>query len=250
MASEASSTPKLLMLSPSPKLSPKPLALSSPPHQTSVSVPFLWEEEPGKPRPCTALITLPPHQKCLELPPRLQPMEYSRLITKTPSPTTVLDGPYMGKHVTYSSSFRIFSRSKRHDSFDYRFSGRLSPERVHIGALFLNEKKGKKGLFGKSRGQMQKSHKLMGTKQEFGEEGSFVISPSWDDVSQFAEEEDEKECDNNGTPTKVKMTSSRRNGSFPHLSHAKSHFWTTMCEGFKHAIPWKSRKSKKQVHIV
>ncbi|KAL8118933.1 uncharacterized protein At4g00950-like [Apium graveolens] len=241
MVSEESSTPKLLMLSPSPKLSPKPSILSSPPHQTSASVPFLWEEEPGKPRPCTALVPLPPHQKCLELPPRLQPMEYSRLITKTPSPTTVLDGPYVGKHATFSSSFRIFSRSKRHDSFDYRFSGRFSPERVQIGALFLNENKGKKGLFGNFRGQMHKSHKLMGTKQEFTEEGSFVISPSWDDVSHFAEVDDEKVCDSNGTPTKIKMTN---------LPHGKSHFWATMCEGFKHAIPWKSRKSKKQFHIV
>lgn len=154
-------------------------------------------------------------------------MEYSRLITKTPSPTTVFDGPYVAKNVTYSSSFRIFSRSKRQDSFDYRFSGRFSPERVQIGALFLHEKKGKKGLFGNSRGQMHKSPKPMGTKQEFTEEGSFVISPSWDDVSPFAEEDDEIECDNNGTPTKVKMTNIRRNGSFANLSHAKSNLWVS-----------------------
>ncbi|XP_017219172.1 uncharacterized protein At4g00950 [Daucus carota subsp. sativus] len=238
MVSEESSTPKLLMLS--PRLSPNPPGLSTPPHQTSASVPFLWEEEPGKPRPCTALVTLP-HHKCLELPPRLQPLEHSRLITKTPSPTTVLDGPYVAKSVAYSSSFRIFSRSKRYDSFDYRSSGRFSPERVQIGALFGNEKKGRKGLFGHSKGQMHKSKKVLGTKLEFCEEGSSVISPSWDDVSQFAEEEDEKEGDNSGTPIKVKMTN---------LSHAKSHFWMTMREGIKHAIPWKSRKSKKQVHIV
>ncbi|KAK1374025.1 DUF688 domain-containing protein [Heracleum sosnowskyi] len=245
MTSKASSSPKLPLFSASPKLSPEPSGLQTPPLQTSASVPFLWEQEPGKPLPCTAIITVPSHKKCLELPPRLQPTEYSRLITKTPSPTTVLDGPYMGKNVISSASFRLFSSSKRQDSFDSRFSGRFSPERVQVSALLLGEKKGRKGLFGNSWGQRQKSFKLKGIKDDYGSEASSVFSQSLDDELPL-----ENESDINITSAKVKRNIFRRNGSFSNLSHAKSHFWTAMCEGMKHAIPWKSRKSKKQVHVV
>uniref|UniRef100_A0A7N0UHL4 Uncharacterized protein n=1 Tax=Kalanchoe fedtschenkoi TaxID=63787 RepID=A0A7N0UHL4_KALFE len=58
---------------------------STPPFHSSASVPFKWEEEPGKPiNHCTALI--PFAQPLIPPPP-------SRRTTKTPSPTTVLDGP-------------------------------------------------------------------------------------------------------------------------------------------------------------
>ncbi|CAA0831380.1 Unknown protein [Striga hermonthica] len=74
-----------------------------PPLETQASVPFKWEEQPGKPRPCTDIITLPGPARLPEPPPcRLT-------LTKMPSPTTVLDGPYV-----YSvarprfSSFRLF----------------------------------------------------------------------------------------------------------------------------------------------
>ncbi|MCH93452.1 hypothetical protein A2U01_0014403, partial [Trifolium medium] len=71
--------------------SPERSGTKTPPLHNSASVPFGWEEEPGKPKPCTDLVTFsnPTTMKCLELPPRL-------LIdtTKLQSPTTVLDGPY------------------------------------------------------------------------------------------------------------------------------------------------------------
>ncbi|KAL8115067.1 hypothetical protein AgCh_021770 [Apium graveolens] len=246
MTSKASSSPTLPLFSASPKQSAEPSGLSTPPLQTSASVPFLWEQEPGKPLPCTAIVSVPTLKKCLELPPRLQPTEYSRLITKTPSPTTVLDGPYIAKNVISSASFRLFSSSKRQYSFDSRFSGRFSPER---GALLLGENKGRKGLFGNYRGQRKKSFKLKGIKDEYGSEASSVFSQSLDDESPIRKE-DENKSDNKSSSTKVKRSKFRRNGSFSNLSRVKSHFWTAMCEGIKHAIPWKSRKSKKQVHVV
>ena len=205
MTSRASSSPQLPLFSASPKLSAEPSGLSTPPLQTSASVPFLWEQEPGKPLPCTALITLPTHNKCLDLPPRLQPTEHSRLITKTPSPTTVLDGPY---NVISSASFRLFSSSKRHDSFHTPFG----PERLHMG---------RKGLFGNSWGQRYKSFKLKGSKEEIGSEASSVFSLSLD------EKEDENESDVNRTSAKVKRPKFRRRGSFSTLSHVKSHFWVS-----------------------
>lgn len=72
--------------------------LATPPVNIAGSVPFLWEEAPGKPRVSDE--NKPPASKqnaegggvvrCLELPPRLFfPAE------NEPSPTTVLDGPYV-----------------------------------------------------------------------------------------------------------------------------------------------------------
>ncbi|KAE8662452.1 hypothetical protein F3Y22_tig00113337pilonHSYRG00087 [Hibiscus syriacus] len=81
MGSEAekqwSYTPKLLLFS-SPqahKQSPERSGTLTPPLHASTTVPFRWEEEPGKPKPCTTLTIFSDlndlAQKCLELPPRL-----------------------------------------------------------------------------------------------------------------------------------------------------------------------------------
>ncbi|KAJ6729605.1 hypothetical protein OIU85_020507 [Salix viminalis] len=84
-------TPPRLLLMQKPHghmQSPERSGTLTPPLHTSASVPFRWEEEPGKPRECTALIPRPinfPH-KCLELPPRLLA---DTNITKLPSPTTL-----------------------------------------------------------------------------------------------------------------------------------------------------------------
>ncbi|XP_075111767.1 uncharacterized protein LOC107784838 isoform X2 [Nicotiana tabacum] len=89
-AKPISSPPKLPLFA---MKSPQHSGILTPPLHTLASVPFKWEEEPGKPKPCTDLITLPSsifnEPKCLEPPPRFY-LEN----TKTPSPTTVREGPY------------------------------------------------------------------------------------------------------------------------------------------------------------
>ncbi|XP_022158043.1 uncharacterized protein At4g00950-like [Momordica charantia] len=85
-ATEPSSTPTLSLS----QLLPEPPWMPTPPRLTLASIPFLWEEAPGKPRQCAGSQAppsppLPPGERTLELPPRLQ--------TALPSPTTVLDGP-------------------------------------------------------------------------------------------------------------------------------------------------------------
>ncbi|KAL2550794.1 hypothetical protein Fot_12324 [Forsythia ovata] len=100
---EPSSTPKLHLS----KLPCKPRQsqeMLTPPLQTSVSVPFQWEEAPGKPRATAALAaitTTPPPAKfkaarCLDLPPRLLTMNDTAKSTILPSPTTVLDWSLCG----------------------------------------------------------------------------------------------------------------------------------------------------------
>ncbi|XP_027351033.1 uncharacterized protein At4g00950-like [Abrus precatorius] len=92
---EQSNIPMLPLFSIQAMQSPQRSGTLTPPLHTSASVPFRWEQEPGKPRPCSALVTFS-NTKCLELPPRL-------LI---PSPTTVLQGPYVTSNRFRSPSFR------------------------------------------------------------------------------------------------------------------------------------------------
>ncbi|XP_047160480.1 uncharacterized protein At4g00950 [Vigna umbellata] len=72
--------------------SPERSGMATPPLQTSAAVPFRWEEQPGKPRPCSALIPFSDPAdivpKCLELPPRLLvPSPYVSTINTFRSPS-------------------------------------------------------------------------------------------------------------------------------------------------------------------
>ncbi|KAH9625230.1 hypothetical protein KSS87_004511 [Heliosperma pusillum] len=147
MASEAKTepnyTPPQLHLTsfPNLKLLQHPYSSAMTPLHTSASVPFSWEQVPGKP-----LLTLPSSHhnliKCLELPPRLV---NEAKFTKTPSPTTVLEGPYyLGRSILGSSSFRFLR--KRQKSFDGELSfvgsGGSSPEKSVFCNVVVTEKKG------------------------------------------------------------------------------------------------------------
>ncbi|CAN4089549.1 unnamed protein product [Withania somnifera] len=68
---------------------------TTPPLHPSGSIPFQWEEAPGKPKsPISKSKTV----RCLDLPPRLTLLlSEEGKITNTPSPRTVLDGPYVGR---------------------------------------------------------------------------------------------------------------------------------------------------------
>lgn len=200
-----------LQLSSTPKLSlffSIPISMESPerpgmlpsPLYSSASVPFRWEEEPGKPKTCTTETPYSnpkddlPH-KCLELPPRLSLME--------PSPTTVLDGPYMGKSKIQASSFRLTAGqcygSFRRSSF--------SLERSQLGAIVLSKKGHKeKGLFG--------SWWKKGKSDVGG--GSYVFPSSVDRESEYSREDEGSN-----------LTSIRRTGSFSSLSAPRSHFWVS-----------------------
>ncbi|XP_059634398.1 uncharacterized protein At4g00950-like [Cornus florida] len=235
---EASFTPKLPLFLIPPMQSPEPSGMRTPPLQTYASVPFRWEEEPGKPRPCTTLMTLCNEPKCLDLPPRLLITESK--ITKTPSPTTVLDGPYVGsssRSVFQSSSFRFIKEREGSFRRGGGASGRMtSPHKGHLGTMILTKRghNNDRGFFG-SWGQ--RTLKRKGSKKEGGGD-SFVFSSSID--------MGEESVSNND---RVKMTSIRRNGSFSSLSKARSHLWTAIYKGFKQAIPW-NRKSKKEALII
>ncbi|KAH6789311.1 hypothetical protein C2S51_004317 [Perilla frutescens var. frutescens] len=195
---------------------------STPPFQASAAVPFKWEEQPGKPRPCSDMM-ISRAAKSLELPPRF---------SKTPSPTTVLDGPYnvvVGR--PKFSSFRFFRDSHIIDS-----SFPTSPEGTAFDALLAAKKSGG-GL--KSRGFFTK---FKGGKRDF-DGGSCRFSPSSVSVSSCDSDDRFAAVKNN---CGVKIT---RNGSFSNInSHAKSsHLWTNIYQGIKQVMQWKSsKKSNKE----
>ncbi|XP_052171734.1 uncharacterized protein At4g00950-like isoform X2 [Diospyros lotus] len=276
-AEEASSTPRLpLFTVPTTVESPERSGTVTPPLHTSAAVPFRWEEEPGKPRPCTALIALPTTtttttSMCrLELPPRLQLVEAAAAaskMTKAPSPTTVLDGPYPPLLLLpSSSSFRFKGRGSTF--------GNRSPERGQLGAMVLGgkskskskskrppeERKGSRGgLFGSSWGR--KAATRLGGKGEGGG-GSLVFSYSID-ITDFGPGSNEEAGTGSAsarmmtmkkkkktTKTKTKTPMTRQGRSHSHLSaeteaSSSSRIWATIREGFKQVLPW-SKKPKKE----
>ncbi|KAJ1388483.1 hypothetical protein SESBI_39059 [Sesbania bispinosa] len=99
---------KLSLLISRQSMSPE---IPPPPPQTTVSVPFKWEEAPGKPRHCHTqsqpVNSSSTKTRTLEQPPRLVFLEASKVSNiDAPSPTTVLDGPFVGRAMSFTSSYR------------------------------------------------------------------------------------------------------------------------------------------------
>lgn len=105
--SEPNSTPKLTLSKPpySKIRDPPPPRhhMQTPPLRPSVSIPFHWEEAPGKPRAAPPSSAKSKAARCLDLPPGL--MQEEGKITIMPSPTTVLDGPYVGRSLSLACTF-------------------------------------------------------------------------------------------------------------------------------------------------
>ncbi|KAK4418499.1 hypothetical protein Salat_2262700 [Sesamum alatum] len=200
---------------------PSDSGISTPPLQTPASVPFKWEEEPGKPR---LFSTTPQPQvpsntntntKCLELPPACSRMLFIDNIdgppTKTPSPTSVLDGPYKVVGRPKFSSFRFF-REGHKDSVDVLFGS-------NKGSGTGGKQKARGRFFGKLRSG-----------------GKKVV-----DVEVFSSSE---ERILGGVGRKM-----ARHGSFsgvvdPHATNNKSssRIWGTIYQGLKQVVQWKSSR--------
>ncbi|XP_052194852.1 uncharacterized protein At4g00950-like [Diospyros lotus] len=260
----SSSTPKLPLFSMHCS-SPEPWSGMLTPLHTSASVPFRWEEEPGKPLSySTALITTtttpnPTKNFCLELPPRLQLQDHhhgsSSRMTKTPSPTTVLDGPYLGGGIgirSSSSSFRFMGRRHHHihgaGSFGCRYDNE-SPERVQFGG---SKYKGRGFFFGSWRISKPATGQSSSSEEPAGE-GSFVFATSSSSLDYLADFGGGGDDNNNNAKRgkKISRSSLRRNGSLSSsVSRVRTHLWATIYQGLKQVVPWKGRKSKKEGLLV
>ncbi|PRQ58509.1 hypothetical protein RchiOBHm_Chr1g0360071 [Rosa chinensis] len=236
MGSEAEpESPKLPLFSISHIQSNEPSGCLTPPFYSSVSVPFRWEEEPGKPRPCTDLATIPNpvdlSPKCLELPPRLL------LETKLLSPTTVLEGPYVGRSRFQSSSFRMVGRDC-YGSFsaDHERSGQH-------GALVMSKSGVKERKWFDSWGR-----RVWKGKREVG--GANYVFPSSVDGESDGGGGGGGGSVGKSSSFRVKNTRHRRARSFSSLSHSRPQFWATIKQGLKQVVPWKSRKSKQDEIVI
>ncbi|KAL0412246.1 UNVERIFIED_CONTAM: hypothetical protein Slati_3814300 [Sesamum latifolium] len=196
------------------------------PLQTLASVPFKWEEQPGKPRPCTDLIPFPQPSKPLELqlpPCRLDPAH------KMPSPTTVLDGPYNVARPKFSS-FRFFREA--HDSFDSRSSG--SPESAVDVLLGKRSSTGGRRI-SRPAGFFRRTLRFKSGGKKEVDDGDCVSTTG---------------CESYESSGKVKMEGKmRRSGSFSSSSQPTSstHLWSAICGSLNQVMAWKSsRKSKKE----
>ncbi|XP_061956113.1 uncharacterized protein LOC133677987 [Populus nigra] len=113
---DPSPTPKLSLFSLPGRLHESPARMLTSPIHPLASVPFNWEDAPGKPRPpCMPQSDKPKIDRCLELPPRLLTKAQE---SNMPSPATVLDGPYvprslsLGKGSSFSSSENLGTKVK------------------------------------------------------------------------------------------------------------------------------------------
>ncbi|CAN4097383.1 unnamed protein product [Withania somnifera] len=189
--------PKLPLFSPHDH---KEKCSTSPVHHTLASVPFQWEKEPGKPNTINLPINTTFKPKCLEPPPRLY-------FINTPSPTTVLDGPY------YNNISTTVKPKFSSSSFQFLKNIRKTPETEQ---------------FVKRGNWWQRN-----VKHKTGINSSSVFLASIDSTGK---------CDE-GRSCSARMASFRRNGSSFNLSATKSHMmWANIYEGFKKAIPWKRSK--------
>ncbi|KAL7003625.1 hypothetical protein U1Q18_004776 [Sarracenia purpurea var. burkii] len=208
-----SSTPKLpLFTLPSqPRESP---GMLTPPLQTLASVPFQWEEAPGKPRVCataTPPSSKPKAARCLDLPPRLL---NEAKITNTPSPTTVLDGPYSGRSLSHTLSFTFGKASFRSPDGGGPSRKQIAKERWNFGSWRWGS----------------------GFKEDDGDAGGdvFDFSPSVggpSDPSDFPE-------------VKIKRVKKIRSSFF-----RSSHLWASFYASVKQAVPWRRKQEKQSMNF-
>ncbi|XP_057951552.1 uncharacterized protein At4g00950 [Malania oleifera] len=192
----------------------------TPPLQTSASVPFEWEEAPGRPLSCAAK---PRTARCLELPPRLQLAEVK--VNCSP-PTTVLEGPQVGRSLSCALSF----------------GGKTGSFRKGVGGGGEGKREcDREGYFGSwrwnSSGNRKENRKGFGGSLDFSS-STFVV-----DDDQEGSGGGEGGSSGGGGGIEVKITKTRRRGS---LSIRRSQLWATICESLKQTAPWRRSLTKKK----
>ncbi|KAJ4951832.1 hypothetical protein NE237_028664 [Protea cynaroides] len=265
MKRRSTTPPKLSLFSRIPHQSPESAStgMLTPPLRPTASVPFRWEEAPGKPLPTTtvtATTTSSVSARCLELPPRLQLTDsfvsknkIACISNRMTSPTTVLDGPYVGHARSSSFTSCSFNRDppllgsfRRGSPDDSEGDGILQ-----LGPSFLGQTRyisSGRGYFGS---RVRKASSASSKQNQDIGESSFVISRS-SSSSAVVLGVGLGEIEGAGTTnTKVKITRFRRAGSFLSLPYTKSsHFWASIYQGFKQVVPWRNKKTKKDGLIV
>ncbi|XXG82453.1 hypothetical protein AAC387_Pa10g0400 [Persea americana] len=237
MGSEADadprSTPKLSFYSLPPKPY-EPTGMLTPPLRPPASVPFLWEEAPGKPRTCGSDFK-PASARSLDLPPRL--LSEIR-ITNLPSPTTVLDGPYVVRSASCSSINFKSSISPEREKWHLGLVGGATLRKEKDGLVGFWRKKVKRGN-GRLDGSLSSAASISGVDDGEVGFGFNSSSSSGSDVGSRCR----GKCGDD--ESQVKITRFRRNKSLLNVSNASTHLWATIYGSLRHVVPWRVRKLKK-----
>ncbi|CAN8244494.1 unnamed protein product [Cochlearia groenlandica] len=196
---------------------------ATPPVNIAGSIPFLWEEAPGKP---LSSGKKPPRPnvagenkaaaRYLHLPP--PPGETCKSTANEPSPTTVLDGPYDLRRRSLSLP--------RSAAVIRKLRGVPAPAPEKEKRLFGSERWGSFG----------------GCKDV--SEGIFDFSRSRDGVCDCRRDWEGgggKLSGDGGVKVKLYRVLKRK-GSLFNLSHTKSDLWGKVYEGFKQVLPWKRKQ--------
>ncbi|KAL9262424.1 hypothetical protein AKJ16_DCAP10312 [Drosera capensis] len=233
-----------------PGMAPSPL-------HTAASVPFRWEEQPGKPRPCTTTLSHPTNTgvpKCLELPPRLLYIESSKSKDKPPSPTTVLEGPdQVARSIFQSYSFRFTAgkmATREETNEGGGGSGGSSPEGGLLGGPLVLSRRGRVSCRdGGLLGSLRRRAFSFRTKREVTDVGNFAFLDREGDGDGCGVDGDGGGCTVEETAVTVtsltSVTSVRRKRNLFCLSEARSNFWATIYGALKQVIP--RRKATKTV---
>ncbi|CAN0889555.1 Uncharacterized protein At4g00950 [Linum grandiflorum] len=199
--------------------------LQSSPLHTSASVPFRWEQHPGKPihndddDVDVHLLQSEPRKKSLDLPPRLLIMEEDRSRLQ-------------------SSSFRLVKRDWQLGSSFRRTESSLD---------------GRRGVFSSFKvllGGVNDGGSSNGGREVGGNHSSYVFPAYLDGggCSNLSYDEEEgsfkEEAKVVESSSRRRSTEISRSGSFSAATKSH-HFWATIYEGLKQVVPWRRRRGKK-----
>ncbi|XP_004133807.2 uncharacterized protein At4g00950 isoform X2 [Cucumis sativus] len=199
--------PKLPLLAITAMESPDRSGMLTPPMYSSVSVPFRWEEEPGKPRFCFNSLNIPTQTQTqtysLELPPRLLLMD-----------------PKISKLSPPIPSQKGFFQFHKHCCSSFRF------DKTQLGAMVLR----KRGVLIEKEWFCWLGKLSFRSKGEVGSDYGAVFPSS---------------LDKEKSSSRMKVAVNQKGGSFSScFVQAKTEFWGNIGEGFKQInIPWKSKRA-------
>lgn len=210
MDSSCTTPPKLSLYS-VPGQRMKPLGTATPPPRVLVSVPFMWEEAPGKPRKQPTPGghgMMPGGARSLDLPPRMVAAMVEAKSNKTLSPTTALDGPEHATRPVPLGSCYSFSFGE----------GRTD---VTVGG----KKKGVVWFWGRKSGRKMMRDGTWEMSVE-GLEEKDVTCSSMSSSPSRKKHGGEHEEDGNVEEGRIRITRMRRNRSLANVS--TSHIWVSL----------------------
>ncbi|XP_072966822.1 uncharacterized protein At4g00950-like [Typha angustifolia] len=219
---ETNATPPKISFYSLPRQRPDPPGLATPPLRLPVSIPFVWEEAPGKPKEESGIraqdlvrrhsTPSPFRSRVLDLPPRM-----AGKTDDVDSPTTVLDGPY---------------------SLSGCYSFAHAEEEPHVG---VSGRKKEKAVWFWRRRKVRRDGKweasLDGASPSFPNPSSVSSHSCYNsgdgDVGRSEEEE---------RKVRLKRFRSSRSLALSVSLDGTSQLWARLCESMKQVVPWRRER--------